>query len=152
MSDVAFVLGNGESRKGIEINDLKKTFENGSPALKGIDLKINKSVVTTGDINAIEKAIKLTSLPGICYLMGVPKKSRILKVNAWNIMHDQTIKGCLGGNTFPERDIPKFINLEKKGKINLNKIIYKTIKFGEINRGLKMFQSLKTTGRILIKF
>ena len=119
---------------------------------KLIDLKINKSVVTTGDINAIEKAIKLTSLPGICYLMGVPKKSRILKVNAWNIMHDQTIKGCLGGNTFPERDIPKFINLEKKGKINLNKIIYKTIKFEEINRGLKMFQSLKTTGRILIKF
>ena len=26
----------------LEINDLKKTFENGSPALKGIDLKINK--------------------------------------------------------------------------------------------------------------
>ena len=25
----------------LEINDLKKTFENGSPALKGIDLKIN---------------------------------------------------------------------------------------------------------------
>ncbi|MDA9589027.1 ATP-binding cassette domain-containing protein, partial [Candidatus Pelagibacter sp.] len=26
----------------LEINNLKKTFENGSPALKGIDLKINK--------------------------------------------------------------------------------------------------------------
>ncbi|MDA9178081.1 phosphonate ABC transporter ATP-binding protein [Candidatus Pelagibacter sp.] len=26
----------------LEINDLKKTFENGTPALKGIDLKINK--------------------------------------------------------------------------------------------------------------
>ena len=26
----------------LEINDLKKTFENGSPALKGINLKINK--------------------------------------------------------------------------------------------------------------
>ena len=26
----------------IEINNLKKTFENGSPALKGVDLKINK--------------------------------------------------------------------------------------------------------------
>src|SRR6056300_1826422 len=26
----------------LEINDLKKTFENGSPALKGLDLKINK--------------------------------------------------------------------------------------------------------------
>ncbi len=26
----------------LEINDLKKTFDNGSPALKGVDLKINK--------------------------------------------------------------------------------------------------------------
>ena len=26
----------------LEINDLKKTFENGSPALKGVNLKVNK--------------------------------------------------------------------------------------------------------------
>ena len=26
----------------LEINNLKKTFDNGSPALKGVDLKINK--------------------------------------------------------------------------------------------------------------
>jgi len=26
----------------LEINDLKKTFENGSPALKGVNLEINK--------------------------------------------------------------------------------------------------------------
>ena len=26
----------------LEINDLKKTFENGSPALKGVNLRINK--------------------------------------------------------------------------------------------------------------
>ena len=26
----------------LEINNLKKTFENGSPALKGVNLKINK--------------------------------------------------------------------------------------------------------------
>ena len=29
----------------IEINNLKKTFENGSPALKGVDLKINKGFI-----------------------------------------------------------------------------------------------------------
>ena len=48
-------------------------------------------------------------------------------------MHDQTIKGCLGGNAFPQRDIPKFINFEKKSKMDLNNIIFKIIKFKEIN-------------------
>ena len=28
----------------LEINNLKKTFDNGSPALKGVDLKINKAL------------------------------------------------------------------------------------------------------------
>ena len=31
----------------LEINDLKKTFENGSPALKGVNLKINKGEFVT---------------------------------------------------------------------------------------------------------
>ena len=35
----------------LEINDLKKTFENGSPALKGVNLKINK-----GDIVKAQSA------------------------------------------------------------------------------------------------
>ena len=114
--------------------------------------KINKSVITTGNIFAIEKAIESTSIPGTCFIMGVPKKKENIKINAWNIMHDQTIRGSLGGNAFPKRDIPKFIDLDKKGKINLNKIIFKVLKFKEINKGIKMFKSFKTTGRILIKF
>ena len=34
----------------LEINDLKKTFENGSPALKGVNLKINKENKKHGTI------------------------------------------------------------------------------------------------------
>ena len=116
------------------------------------NLNINKSVVTTGNKNAIEKAIKLMSLPGICYIMGVPPKKSSIKINAWNLMHDQTIKGCLGGNANPQKDIPKFINLDEKKLINLNQTISKTIKLEEINKGIQMFKNKITTGRILIKF
>jgi len=116
------------------------------------NLNINKSVVTTGNVQAIEKAIKFLSLSGVCYIMGVPPKKNSIKINAWNLMHNQTIKGCLGGNAYPQRDIPRFINLDRKKLINLNQIIYKTIKFKELNKGIEMFKNPKTTGRILIKF
>jgi len=92
------------------------------------------------------------SLSSICFIMGVPPKKKSIKINAWKLMHNQTIKGCLGGNSYPQKDIPRFIKLDKKKLINLNQIIYKTIKFKEINKGIKMFQKNKTTGRILIKF
>ena len=32
----------------LEINDLKKTFDNGTPALKGVNLKINKGELLQG--------------------------------------------------------------------------------------------------------
>jgi len=115
-------------------------------------IKINKSVVTTGNIKAIENTMKLLSFPGICYLMGVPPKKSNMKINAWNLMHNQTIKGCLGGDARPQKDIPKFINLDRKKKINLNKIIHKIIKFRQINKGIEMFKNQKNTGRILLKF
>ena len=84
--------------------------------------------------------------------MGVPPKKGLIKINAWNLMHKQTIKGCLGGNANPQKDIPKFINFDKKKLINLGQIIYKTIKLKEINKGIKMFKNKKITGRILVKF
>ena len=64
----------------------------------------------------------------------------------------KTLKGSLGGNARPQIDIPKFINLDKRKIIKINKIIHKTINFKDINKGISMFQSKKNTGRILIKF
>ena len=115
------------------------------------NLSINKSVVTTGNIKAIETASNLLSIPGQCYIMGVPPRKKTIKINAWNLMHNQSIQGCLGGNSKPFRDIPKFIKLDKNKLINLEKIIYKVINFKNINKGIKMFQG-KSTGRIIVKF
>ena len=132
--------------------DITINLKNKKDIKKINNLKINKSIVTTGNINAIENTIKLTVLSGICFIMGVPPKGKLIRINGWNLMHNQTIKGCLGGNSYPQRDIPKFIKLEKKKIINLNQIIYKTIKLNELNSGIKMFKNPRTTGRILIKF
>ena len=67
-------------------------------------------------------------------------------------MHNQNIQGCLGGESKPYRDIPKFIKLDKKKLINLEKVIYKVINFKNINMGIKMFQGNYSTGRIIVKF
>lgn len=115
------------------------------------NLSINKSVVTTGNIKAIETASNLLSIPGQCFIMGVPPRKKTIKINAWNLMHNQSIEGCLGGNSKPFRDIPKFIKLDKNKLINLENIIYKVINFKNINKGIKMFQG-KSTGRIIVKF
>tara|TARA_B100000963_G_scaffold56560_1_gene44626 strand:- start:1906 stop:2940 length:1035 start_codon:yes stop_codon:yes gene_type:complete len=112
----------------------------------------NKVVITAGSLEAIENSMKYLSMPGKCFVMGVPRKNKKIKINAWNLMHDQMIKGSLGGGATPDKDIPKFIKLDMKKKINLNTIIAKVIKFEDINKGIELFKSKNFTGRILIKF
>ena len=114
--------------------------------------KFNKIVVTTGNIKVINFSLKLLEHPGNIYIMGVSKRKEFLKANAWNIMHDQTIQGSLGGGAYPDRDIKKFITLDKKKKINLNQIIFKTLNFNKINNGIQIFKNMYSSGRILIKF
>ena len=67
-------------------------------------------------------------------------------------MHDQVIQGSLGGGANPDRDINKFMELDKKRKINLNQIIFKTINFNKINKGIQIFKNMYNSGRILVKF
>lgn len=112
----------------------------------------NKVVVTTGNIKAIENSMKYLSVPGKCFVMGVPRKNKKIKVNGWNLMHDQTIQGSLGGGAYPDKDIPKFIKLDKKKKINLNSLISRIINFKDINKGISQFRSSNLSGRILVKF
>ena len=69
-----------------------------------------------------------------------------------NVMHDQVIQGSLGGGANPDRDINKFMELDKKRKINLNQIIFKTINFNKINKGIQIFKNMYNSGRILVKF
>ena len=49
--------------------------------------------------------------------VGVPKKNLKLKVDFWDLMHCKDIIGSLGGNTYPDKDIPFYRNLEKKRKL-----------------------------------
>ena len=116
------------------------------------DLRFNKIVVTTGNIKVINFCLKLLEHPGNFYILGVPKRNINLKTNAWNLMHDQIIQGSLGGGANPDKDINKFIELDKKRKINLNKIIIKTLNFSEINKGIHIFKNMNNSGRLLLKF
>lgn len=115
-------------------------------------INYNKAVITTGNLNAIENSIKYLSVPGKCYVMGVPKKNKKINIDAWNLMHDQVIQGSLGGGALPDRDIPKFIKLDTNNKINLASLIFKVYKLEEINNAIRLFKNPNTTGRILIKF
>tara|TARA_B100001250_G_C19708622_1_gene748093 strand:+ start:123 stop:1169 length:1047 start_codon:yes stop_codon:yes gene_type:complete len=105
----------------------------------------------TGNKNAIIDGLNILSTPGKLIQVGVPKKNLKLEVNFWDIMHCKDIIGSLGGNSYPDKDIPFFRTLEKKRKLKINPLISKIFDFKDINRAITFFKK-NNSGRVLIKF
>jgi phosphonate transport system ATP-binding protein len=80
----------------LEINNLKKTFENGSPALKGVDLKINKGeFVSILGPSGSGKTTLLRTINGLETLTGGEIYFNNKKVNNNNISEVQKKTGMI---------------------------------------------------------
>jgi Zn-dependent alcohol dehydrogenase len=55
-----------------------------------------------------------------------------------------------GGGFRPSADIPRYINLWRSGRLNLDGIISHTIPLSEINQGIDLVRAGQA-GRILVK-
>lgn len=112
---------------------------------------ITKVLVCTGNITAIEAAIESTSIPGECFLVGVPQKGAKISVEAHAVMHERNIMGTLGGGSFPDRDIPAYMGLYKNGLLKLDELVSVVKPFSEINEVIQMMRG-DTPGRVAVKF
>ena len=65
-------------------------------------------------------------------------------------MHfDKILTGSHGGDSVPDRDIPRYIKLLESNKMTLDGLITHEFKLSEINEALDLFRS-GTAGRIII--
>ncbi len=106
-------------------------------------------IETTGISNMIELAYNLTSNDGKTILVGVPDKN--INIYSLPLHFDKILKGSFGGDTRPEVDIPNYIKLILKKKINLKSLITHEFPLKKINDALKLFRTGKA-GRIIIRF
>jgi len=63
----------------------------------------------------------------------------------------KVLKGSHGGSVQPNLEIPRYIDLMKKGKMTLDGIITHEFKLEEINEALSTIRRGET-GRVVIKF
>ena len=108
-------------------------------------------IITTGNKTAIETAIETASIPGECFQVGVPVVGEKITVDGHALMHKRNLSGSLGGGTFPDRDIPAYMELNDSAKINADKLITKVLPFKKINEGIELVRG-QNPGRVVIEF
>ncbi len=112
---------------------------------KGADVVID----TTGNARVIEMAYELTHADGKTILVGVPRKGDNISIYSLPLHFKKVLKGSHGGSVQPNLEIPRYIQLIKRGKMSLEGIITHEFKLDEISEALNAIRRGET-GRVLI--
>jgi S-(hydroxymethyl)glutathione dehydrogenase / alcohol dehydrogenase len=91
----------------------------------------------------IDQTITMTRRGGQAILVGVPKMDAMINLPAFFgvVLQEKTIKGCWYGSSDVQRDVPKLIDLYRKGQLKLDELVSRTITLEQVNEA---FDAMKT--------
>jgi len=109
------------------------------------------TIDTTGNRKMIELSIELAKNSGKSVLVGVPRFDEPVSIDTLPFHFGTAVIGSKGGQTIPQRDIPRLIKLIESEKFPLTKVPIEKIRLNEINEALKSLRN-SFNGRFIIDF
>ncbi|WP_313191971.1 zinc-dependent alcohol dehydrogenase family protein [Shinella zoogloeoides] len=97
---------------------------------------VDHAVELAGAVPAFDLAYRITRRGGQTVSAGLASPTAEFKIPAVNIVADErTVKGSYMGSCVPQRDIPRFINLYRAGKLPVDRLLTGVLALEEINEG-----------------
>ncbi len=113
---------------------------------RGVDYSVEAAGLTT----TIEQAFKsVRNHGGRCVFASHPEHGSRISIDPYDLICGKRIEGSWGGACNPDRDIPKFSELYRAGKLPLEKLITKRYTLDQINEALADLEQ-RHVGRPLI--
>jgi alcohol dehydrogenase len=104
-----------------------------------------------GSIRALELAYGITRRGGMTVTAGLPPPGATFPLPAVNLVaEERTVKGSYIGTCVPSRDIPRYIDLYRQGKLAVNRLMSGTLKLEDINRGFDLLNEGKAVRQVVV--
>jgi S-(hydroxymethyl)glutathione dehydrogenase/alcohol dehydrogenase len=114
---------------------------------RGYDVAVD----TTGNPRVFETAYRLTAPRGTTVLAGVlPEAGGSVTLDPFPLHFGRRIVGSHGGDTDPDTDIPRYVDLYRRGKLKLNEQITHRFPLSRINEATESLQHGAQVGRCVI--
>lgn len=89
-----------------------------------------------GSISALDSAYQITRRGGTTVTAGLPAPSARLPLSPVTLVaEERTLKGSYIGTAVPGRDIPRYIELYRRGRLPVDRLLSGTITHDELNEG-----------------
>ena len=132
------------------------TFNAGSPNCKDEIRQASGGGVAfafefAGSVRALELAYGITRRGGMTVTAGLPPPSATFSLPPVNLVaEERTVKGSYIGTCVPSRDIPRYIDLYRQGKLAVNRLMSGRLKLEEINRGFDLLNEGKAVRQVVV--
>ncbi len=127
--DLALSLG---ATRGFRADDPDVVAQLRAAIPGGVDIAIE----TASSVLALDLAWKLTRRGGTTVTCSLPNPAHQLQLPVVQITaEERTLKGSYLGSAVPARDIPRFIELYRAGRLPVDRLITHRLRLAEINQG-----------------
>lgn len=113
---------------------------------KGFDAVVD----TTGNGKVRELCYRLTSHTGKTIFAGVPHHEDRMTIDSFPLHFGRRILGVHGGDTRPDVDIPRYLQLHRLGKLKLDEQITHRFELGRVNDALTVVREGKAARCLLV--
>ncbi len=132
------------------------TFDAGAPevvaairdaTLGGVDTAIEMA----GSTRAFDLAYRITRRGGMTVTAGLPPPDATWAMPAVNLVaEERTIKGSYVGTCVPMRDIPRYVDLFRGGRLPVDRLLTGTLALDDINRGFDLLHEGKAVRQVVL--
>lgn len=103
-----------------------------------------------GSVRAMDLAYKITRRGGMTVTAGLPPPTHTFNIPQVNLVaEERTLKGSYVGTCVPSRDIPRYIELYRRGRLPVDRLMSSHLKLDEINLGFDLLREGKAVRQIV---
>ena len=114
------------------------------------EIKADIVIEAVGHAGALEGAIGMTAPGGKTITVGLPHPDARITVSPLALVADgRSLIGSYLGSAVPARDIPRFVELWRSGRLPVESLVSKTISLPEINAGMEALADGRAVRQII---
>jgi len=104
-----------------------------------------------GSVRAMDLAYRITRRGGTTVTAGLPPPNHTFALPQVNLVADErTVKGSYIGTCVPTRDLPRYIELYRRGKLPVDRLMSGRMKLDEINLGFDRLHDGKAVRQVVV--
>jgi alcohol dehydrogenase len=111
---------------------------------------VDYAIEMAGAIRAFETAYRITRRGGTTVTAGLPHPTATWPMPSTNLVaEERTIKGSYIGTCVPSRDLPRYIDLYRRGRLPVDRLMSGRLKLEQVNEGFDLLHEGKAVRQVI---